>query len=363
MAVDELYTLLELKIPEITEREIGFLELTGQAHKENVNSRVYAYFLDTSLHPEIAHVFIEALISLVNAKSNKTLSLPDFSCATEVSTSRGNRIDLLIRNEDSAIIIENKIYHYLNNDLDDYYKHLNLPEQNKAGVVLSLNKLKDTGHPEFINITHKQWMDEIKRRGLPANIELKKYVYINDFITTIQQLTKDENMNEQTEFFFNHPTQVMKAAAMHNEAYRFIVDQLYKTLAQLSLSPLYAGWILYGRTDNFRHIWDETKQRQAYYAIVFNDLFTEKKEIMVVLELYRDARNKTDLLDKALLDIPSRYELKKSNYQIGGIRHYCTKTYKTDIEILKNLGNFLAQKIEQDFTPSMDIVLKTLESK
>ena len=73
MAVDELYKLLELKIPEISEREIGFLELTGQAHKENVNSRVYAYFLDSSLHPEIANVFIEALISLVNTKSNKTI--------------------------------------------------------------------------------------------------------------------------------------------------------------------------------------------------------------------------------------------------------------------------------------------------
>ncbi len=356
MLTDELYPILELKIPELTVREVGFLELTGQAHKENVNSRVYAYFLDNTLHPEIASVFMKALSQLIKRKSSKDLSLFDFTCLTEVTTVKGNRIDLLIANQDSAIIIENKIYHYLNNDLADYYNHVNLPAQNKAAVVLSLKPVKTTGHADFINITHQEWMEEIKSIGLPANLELKKYVYLNDFITTIHQLTSSEGMNEQTQFFFKYPTQVMKAVATYEEAYRYII-------VQLAMVAEHVGWTLYGRSGNYRHIWDEANQKQAYYAIVFDDVFAETKKIMVVLELYKVAMSKTALLDEALTNNLTAKNLDKGASTSTTYKHYLTKTYPLAMNELKNLGPFLIEKIDRDFKPVMDVVLNTLETQ
>jgi hypothetical protein len=356
MNLSEFSALLELSIPEPVKREIGFLEITQQDHKENVNSRVYAYFLDKALHTEIADVFIAALLNLVNKKRNTTLVIEDFTCITEVTTKKGNRIDLLIcdQTNETAIIIENKIYHYLNNDLRDYWTHIEYKDDNKQGVLLTLQQhdIPDSEKGTFINITHKEWIDEIKRIGLPTNVEIKKHVYLSDFMTTIIQLTKDDKMNDQARFFFDHTEQIIKAQSTYTEAYNFVIGQFYKLATNV-------GWKLCGKSDFWRYICDD--KQEAYYSIVFGDLLLGKSEVIVIIELYEGAITKTGILDEVLMGNPIVEKLEKGTAGNSYYKHYLLKKYQLNFKDIEKMGDFLYQKIQEDFKPVMDIILKTLD--
>ena len=96
--------------------------------------------------------------------------------ATEIKTKQGNRIDISIFNkaQQKAIIIENKIYHHLDNDLSDYWSHYNYPDTNKIGILLTL---KPHGIPtevagKFVNITHLEWKERILSYKTKAGLDL-----------------------------------------------------------------------------------------------------------------------------------------------------------------------------------------------
>src|SRR5689334_17813023 len=121
----DLITLITTDFPEPVSAPVGFLEIIGQQTKETVNSRLYAYFLDQSVNPAVSELFITALVDLLEQKTKQRCSFTSYTCQTEVVTRKGNRIDLLIEDEasDTAVVIENKLYHHLMNDLVDYLEH------------------------------------------------------------------------------------------------------------------------------------------------------------------------------------------------------------------------------------------------
>ena len=51
-------------------------------------------------------------------------SFTNFTIMTEYGTKNQKRIDILLQNVEQAIIIENKVYHTLDNDLDEYYNEI-----------------------------------------------------------------------------------------------------------------------------------------------------------------------------------------------------------------------------------------------
>lgn len=359
----DLQQFLALDIPTGVADHVGFLEISGVAHKETINSRIYAYFLDGSVDENISSIFIAALLKLINEKTEKWQNSNDplfvsFSCETETSTAKGNRIDLLIKDEESgkAIIIENKIYHHLANDLLDYWNHAKMDAENKVGILLTLSRhaIPSEVEGKFINITHKEWIDEILKMGLPAKLNTNSYVYLNDFFSTIEQLTKSEHMNQQAEFYFNYANRVNKAMDTHREALNFVIDQLKIVAEDL-------GWTLYGKNDSWRDIWNEVNQKQAYYLIDIGDLFTDKKEIKVTLVLFRDAIAKEDIIRQALEGNEAFNKLDDTASHHSFV-YLKAKTYQLSLKELKELATSLSGKLKGDFKPVMDIVLKTIET-
>jgi len=356
----DLFKLLLSDIPNMAKHNLGFLEITRQSHRETTNSNVYSYFLNQSNDLQTANLFLNGLLRIINdAKFN---TIDTFECFTEVSTDKGNRIDLLVKDTDSdySIIIENKIYHHLNNDLLDYWDSVKCKEDNKIGILLTLNKhtIPFEMKGKFINVTHIEWVNSIKAIGLPSSLELRQYVYLNDFFNTIEQITKAENMNEQAKFFFEHSNQITKAIETYKEANLFIVNELSKVAADLN-------WVLYSNNKNcWREIWDQANAAQAYYVVFYEDLMSPKRSIKIILELYKEAYHRTNELDTAIKDKNLRIDrLIKSNWVGSGKKHYYFQEYLLTMEELSNLSNFVATKIQEDFTDLMKTVLETLESK
>lgn len=357
MENDLLADFLNLEIPSVEIPSDGFLEIIGLSHYENINSKIYSYFLDQEKNENISSLFMYSLSEIILEKTGKNIIIDTFEVFTEVSTAEG-RIDIVIEDSKnkSVIIIENKIYHNLNNPLLDYWKHYKY--KNKLGIILTLfsQSIPVEVNKKFINITHIEWINKIKKNGFPANIELKLYAYLNDFIQTMENLTNTKNMNEQTKFYFQHAKKIKKAVNTFKGAVKFISNQLDIVASELNLST-------YGKNDSWRNIWDKEKNRQTYYTIVFNELLNGNKKIQIIIELQKNDRNNIPLI-KERLDKDSDYQkLYKNGYARGNYVHFLSKSYTLKEEEIQNLSDFIVDKIISDFDSVMSKILNIIDAE
>lgn len=142
------------------------LDIAGIDHLENHWSDIYAYFFNPKASHGLSRLFIDSLQDILCSKTEQSpLMMKSFSVLREcgVQDEKGNtkRIDLLLQNEDEAIIIENKVYAALYNRLDLYWNKPNVPEENKRGIVLSPWATPVKFH-NFVNITHEEFAHTIE---------------------------------------------------------------------------------------------------------------------------------------------------------------------------------------------------------
>lgn len=105
---------------DIVTRELTLFDVGARGHFENPTTELLSFFLDTTKAHNLGDCFFKGIKYLLENK-NKMATLGSLeNVETEVSTAKGNRIDLLIETKDALIIVECKIYHEQNNPFDDY---------------------------------------------------------------------------------------------------------------------------------------------------------------------------------------------------------------------------------------------------
>ena len=77
----------------------------------------------------------------------------------------------------------------------------------------------------------------------------------------------------------------------------------------------------------------------------------QANEVMVIIELYKEAISKTDILDEVLKDNIICAKLEKGTAWNSYFKQYLFKTYQLGIDDLEKPGDFLYQKIQEDFKP------------
>lgn len=82
---------------------------------------------------------------------------------TEYGTEDKGRIDLFIYNDEQAIIIENKIYHHLANNLNDYWSTATreVKTKNIIGILLTLGKYSGNLPQNFVNVLHFDFLKAV----------------------------------------------------------------------------------------------------------------------------------------------------------------------------------------------------------
>jgi len=141
---------------------------------------------------------------LAYGKDIDEISVQVLSCDREVTTKRGNRIDLVINTDKYLIGIENKIYSGIANDLSDYAAFLNERKEDKE-LLLVLLSLFDNGkttmlsEADFRNITYTEYFKYIELlMGRYLQHANNKYLFfLIDFISTIRNLEKGTQMNKE----------------------------------------------------------------------------------------------------------------------------------------------------------------------
>lgn len=352
---NELLSLLSLNIPEPAAHHTGFLEISGMAHYENVNSRIYAHFL-SSENDGIRLTFLSTLLELIEEKSGKQLGMQNIKVQLEDPTNKNYRIDILIKDEvnKTAIIIENKLYHYLNNDLLNYWEHVDYPEEQKTGVLLTLepHAIPENVQGKFINITHGEWISRIRKNGLPMGLPANYYQYINDFANTIDQLTKSYAMNEQARFYFQHAPKIIQAKTTMDEAHSFLENQMDILAGKL-------GWSKYGSANNWKNFWDQENKINSYLTVWYDPILNGELRFKIIIELWKE-----DLKHIGKLE-----ELLKSSEQFSHMyrgdvtktyAHFGVRDYTLTFAELERFGEHLCKLIIKDFAETMVAIIQEI---
>lgn len=243
-------------IPKKKARKETFLDIAGIEHLENHWSFIYLYFFNPKASHGLSRLFIDTLQEIICKKTKRpALSMISFSVLREdaVPDEKGNmkRIDLLLQNDNEAIIIENKVYASLYNRLDLYWGKPSIPEENKRGVVLSLWRTHPS-HKGFVNITHEELAKSIEK-NLPTyftSADPKGLMLLQDFIQNIYNVT--HSMNEEELYFYFNPENREKINRLA-ELRKSVITHIWTAIENSKmLEPMFKhhGWQLSVKTKN-----------------------------------------------------------------------------------------------------------------
>jgi hypothetical protein len=356
----ELTTFLQQKeIPAIIPRKRTFFDISGVPHDELIISSWYAYFLRVDEDHGLGNLFLQALIMLIGNKKGHSFSLNEFVVETEVTTQTRKRIDILIRgigkDEGKFIIIENKIYHWVNNDLEDYWHHCATADTNKCGVLLTLNRMPvpSAVSSMFINVLHAELIEAIQSLQVDRQTTSK---YLPDFVAAIDNLYKDYFMDNEVSFYFENLALCNRIYDISLRAHDFVVGHI-KIAAQ------HLGLQFAGKSEHYRYLFQQNLEG-VYYTIIFDQIFAAQQKIHIAIELDQNGLSMLSEIDLKVGEqkVKDRGLLYQSKDQKGVWLHYAGRGYQVIPDDLRNLSIFIAGKIKEDFSDFFQEVSKVLIS-
>lgn len=233
------------KIPVRPPKKRTLMDITGIKHHENLWSDIYQFFFTINEEHLLGDLFIRSLESLIGIKPGY---LESFSVTREFSVNE-KRIDLLLcdNRNGRAIIIENKVNHILNNDLNLYYTIV----QDKGYsdvivIVLGLQRYNlklykranKIPSDKLFSITHQDLMVEIGK-VLPEykkDANLQHLYLLQEFSQNITNKTNDMNTDE-INFYFKDDNR--KKINQLSEIKRHVIEYISDSLENKEiLKPL-----------------------------------------------------------------------------------------------------------------------------
>lgn len=256
---------------DIKPRRKNIVDIAGYPNWENVNSNILAFFLDEKEEHKLERLFFDSLLDVIednleNKKIDRTTYDTPFTVERET-----NRIDILIHGgeEDGqqawAIIIENKIHHILNNDLNKYWE--SVQADTKLGIVLNLHalekpisiNLKNGQKVRFVNITHIQLIEKVQENlgRYFENGDDRHLLFLKDYFSNIKshyQMKQPSPITEQNmKEIQKYDEQIARLNDATNDAKYYVFYKINTVMAEVGFTPHtnYLGvWKHYYQTNN-----------------------------------------------------------------------------------------------------------------
>lgn len=188
----------------------SIFDVAGYPHYENVSSNILAFYLNPNNEHGLGNLLFS---SLMNLAGGSEIQQDNVQISREVSTNKGGRLDIVIETDNQIIGIENKIYHHLNNDLDDYSRSIDewaKPNNlDTTKIILSIRNEGDSSG--FINVTYEKYWQKIKENlGSYVTTSSQKWVlYLIDFMSTIEKLNgSNMEIDDNDQFFIENEERV-----------------------------------------------------------------------------------------------------------------------------------------------------------
>ena len=376
--LDEISQLLEKEIVQVKEKDITLFDIAGFPHYENVSSNIYAYFLDPNQNHGLGTLFLDSLQEL--AGTSFDLMAPVIK--REHLTKKGGRIDIAIlsryqpdHNEveenaenqtkiedeilppgsdnNEAILIENKLYHHLANDLEDYWN--SFYEFNcKQGIVLTL-KEETVKHLGFINLTHEQLIEKVlsKLGSSILSVPEPTLYLLKEFCRNMKNFTMTHEANEYFTYYQDNFSKIKQLQRLTEVLEKQIWDQSAAVPEQLSEM----GLELSGKYSSRLRYYITPKTKDVYFTIVPHLLDTENPYVKIMVELQKEGVKGVEVMfNEIVFTEEEKKFLKETNKKREGWLHFASNKFQLGTTNVDSLSDFIADKIEN--TP-----LKTIFQK
>jgi hypothetical protein len=366
---EELIKLITSNIPKLPPRQYGMLDIVGRTSHENTISTVYQYFLNQKRSPFLSVLMMDSLLELINEKHEelarplKQLDLFYYNVRREVGTEKQKRIDLLIESRESrsAIIIEVKVHAQLYNNLCEYWNHISFTEENKVGIVLSLERMNPHNFTcqNFINITHVEWLNRVMKKGLPGEMPLKEIVYFKDFVNNMNQLTRQMEMNDSILFYIEHSERIDKAIATQTAAADYVKNHLREASHALNFD-----YVERRNTNKWAHLRPKTGGgKKIWYWIKPDKIIKSLPEVLITIEMEKKHEVVRDQMHEIILKEFNSFTTSQYEELLTGgpvTTHICRKTYQFDPKGKESLSEML-QRVFVEMNQVRERLLKMIE--
>ncbi len=350
---DEFQSLLSYPIVLKEPIPDSLFTICGYPSHENVWSNVYQYFLGKA-KPPLRQLFLFALEECVTGYD---LKMKSYVVRREVETQKGGRVDLVIHDEDGkskAILIENKVYHTLENDLKDYYDSF-FDYTERILIVLTLypvtvdKKYADVKH---INVKHIDWIKAVRKRlgAYVDRIDLKDLVFLQDFIQHVESFYEKPLDMDSFKFLYNYAEKIDALNKLQQAA----KDQLQKMMLENLPSP-----------------WEQ-------YRTAVNTIAGQRKDTCLVLYVTTDAlfragdhhynlqlwiRGESFIKKWATVGPLPEIDGIKPQVNSGGKEWVliASKKYRLDLSGLENFGMLIRSHLEGEWRGFAESVLASLK--
>lgn len=253
------------KFPDIPETRKNFIEIAGYPKRENVNSNLLAFYFDEKEEHGFKRLFLDSLLDIYERKLNneswfkREVFETDFLVAREATTDKKGRIDLVLMEKTEeetvipswSIIIENKLFADLYNDLGDYWNSTN--SEQKIGIVLSVNSENLTEKEHYVNILHKEFVAKIQSNLSRVYLESddRHLLFLKEYISNINSYYEDKNevqkMDKALESFHKHKEEIGKLKEMDVKLLKHVSDKVVNVFEKLGFSSFSATKLSRGK--------------------------------------------------------------------------------------------------------------------
>jgi hypothetical protein len=348
--------------PRVPERRATFFSIAGFPHYENVMSNVYQFFFSTESPHGLGTLCLDALGDVLQEKL-KTTPWPEHEfkqthVRRELRTNNEKRLDLLLHNGSSEhewqdattlVLIENKVNHWLNNDLGEYWKFVEQPTSTcrKIGIVLGLKHepIPEHWQNDWRTVTHLEWARAVEKR-LGASLYRAEPRYVTlllELIENIRHMSATDNF-QSLQFFQQYRDAIFQAQQVREEALYLFPEALRQSLPDYEMKGSNAEsrdcWlVIYRRTSN-----------RFKYLIEYRELFYEDKKVptyrIQLLNASVSAEEAKEIQNTLLEQ--SAHLFKTDEAQPHQI---LIKTYELHLGSNKALAKTIAASIMEDWQP------------
>ena len=289
------------KLPE-TKRNRTLLEVSGYPHYENVASNILAFYFNPAEEHGLKELLLSAFFQMAGIKELPPMD--GVEVLRETGTDSANRIDLIIENEAFTIGIENKIFHWLANDLEQYAQVIDRRGYRKNIVIkalLGLNSIPATQSLKggFTSYTYTQLWQQVRAilGQYIANANPRWVTYLIDFMETTTNLAgHNMDLKRTDQFFIEHNDLIEQLLAERNAFLNRLNQKVTNLRAMIAEAPAgsalsQAPWVYKGSCVVLDF------QISESYAIAF-DLYL--KPLGWELQLFGRNRKSTGFLHKLI---------------------------------------------------------------
>lgn len=329
--------------------------ISGFPHYEDVLSNWYAFFMDPNGPHGLGTLFLEVLLELAHAKDTVTIG-SSMAVKRELTTPEGKAIDLVVHDGEetvggitgamNAIVIENKVYHHLNNRLDLYFNAVKA--EHKTGIVLGLKKTSND-HEAFVFVSHRDLIDRVTARlSITAPVPEPFRQYLIDLHQNIHELTAHMEYSKEVAFFLKNAERIQRVSRLEGTLKEYLKGQLRPVAAELGVE-------LYPSAQKCWYLCESNDDR-VYYSVLLDDVLAHGTDLLVVVELQgtkgKDLQVFYDSVE-SLLKSGVHEDKRLHNHGADWIQYAPIRIPMSAGE-KGNLSDAVLSRIRQDLAPILD---------